>query len=344
MVVTTLASGKKQSSPLVSSLDRHLSLNIYRHRSGNLRLDIFLETGSFIFSDLKFVFYTTASNPGSKWITISIFDRFFMWISISNSMARFRCTAVTLAFALLVWSGYATIVGANPRNPCHPGRRDMGLNSTCAVVRIPPQMCTACALDESKIDSRGKLGDCLRVFHTNTTQCRRELNRYASWNPCDAQRNAQVRQYAQSLIPLDYFVYAVCEQCCDCVPIGARREQYTWRIRSGKLFDTVGRPNCGSHAAADICSVWPNVRAIVNWKTEIPPKNVLDKIPDICIPLRRWRKARVGGKNSSLSEPERNTIPGIVQPLLKAHSRAANCRAKPVWDACVRMEVKQRRI
>lgn len=56
---------------------------------------------------------------------------------------------------------------------------------------------------------------------------------------------------------LDYFLHAICETCCDCVPMGsivklfASRKQINSRIKVDRVSALV-------HAHAALCKVWPN--------------------------------------------------------------------------------------
>lgn len=255
-----------------------------------------------------------------------------------NSVFTVSCLVL---FATL-FSSCINVVLGNPRNPCHPGRRYLGEGNTCKVYRVPPRLCRKCMLNETNINPTGKFLDCTNIYNIIDPECRVELQRYAKWNKCDALRNQQVAAFEENIVPLDYFVYSICEECCDCVSTGAKESQYWRRRRDQTLFQTAERPNCGTHAAADMCSVWPNVRAVVNWYNELPSYEEVEALPEVCPILKTWRQLRI--QSDSLSEEERNTVPEEAQPFLKNFTRIARCSARPVWQACIRLESSQSRI
>lgn len=247
---------------------------------------------------------------------------------------------IALLVVLFVIQG-AEVCG-NPRNPCHPARRDMGVDNSCRVYRVPPGMCGACTLNETNIGPTGKFANCSSIYNIVTDECRLQLELYAKWNKCDKLRNRLVADFENSIVPLDYFVYSVCEECCDCVTVGSKQNEFWRRRREGTLFQYQDRANCGTHAAADICTVWPNVRAVVNWYKQIPSDEEVDALPDVCPILKSWRIQRQSP--SLLSQEEREKVPEAALPFLRNYSNSARCHTKPVWQSCVRLEAKQSRI
>lgn len=123
--------------------------------------------------------------------------------------------------------------------------------------------------------------------------------------------------------------------------VGSRLGEWDDRRKDGKLFQYQSRANCGTHAAADICLVWPNVRTVVNWWKQIPPKAVVDEMPDVCAILRKWREDR---KDPNYPTEKRENVPAEALPFLKSFSKAAKCASSTVWNECVDLETKQRRI
>lgn len=258
-------------------------------------------------------------------------------------MASYEFSVTFFAITLLVlFAGQAAQVYGNPRNPCHPARRHMGADNSCRVYRVPPRMCKACTLNETNIGPTGKFANCSSIYNIATEGCRSQLELYAKWNQCDKLRNRQVRSFEDNIVPLDYFVYSVCEECCDCVTVGAKQGQFWSRRRQGTLFQHQDRVNCGTHAAADICAVWPNVRAVVNWYSELPSEAELDALPNICPILKTWRVQRQSP--SHLEQEERDHVPEAALPFLKNYTRVARCHNRPVWQSCIRLESKQSRI
>lgn len=249
----------------------------------------------------------------------------------------------SLRLLLLVATCVLTVASAyvNPRNPCH-AKRDLGAGNTCLIYVVPPALCSVCRLKDT--NSGGKFADCRGIYDVGSDACRREVRRYAYKNrKCDPLRVAQVADYDNQLEPLDFFLYAVCEECCDCVPTGALQREYDSRKRAKTLFDVAGRANCGTHAAVDVCKVWPKVRGIVNWSGRMPTKTKIDALPDVCPMLQKWRSARAG-RNSKLSQEEKDTVPLEAQPFLKQFVGVARCGNRRTWQRCVSLERNQSRI
>lgn len=224
----------------------------------------------------------------------------------------------------------------NPKNPCH-NKRNLGENSDCLAPVIPPQFCNACRLKPTK--PNGDFVDCKSVYEINTTECKAQFKKYAYRNPCDKLRRTQVRNYEQNIESLDYFAYSVCENCCDCVPVGAQSDLYNSYASTGTLFDVVNRANCGTHAAVDLCKVFPKVKVVVNSKFAVPSTEVLNNIPDICPPLKQWRDNR-----SKLPPAEREIVPEFARQFLTNFTKVARCGMESVWQRCVLQETAQGRI
>lgn len=259
---------------------------------------------------------------------------------MANSISQYLC--FTIAFAIFIGVSFGQGY-VNPRNPCHPAKRLLGAMNTCRVYRLPPEMCQKCKLRPDGYDKRGKFEQCTNIYDIQNPGCVDQLKLYAKWNRrCDKLRYNQItNSFNTSLVQLDYFVYSVCEECCDCVSTGSRLGQYNARNKTGTLFQYRQRANCGTHAAADICLVWPKVRTVVNWWKQIPPKAVVDKMPDVCTILRNWREER---KDPNYPMEQRKNVPMEALPFLRNFSKAARCGSSTVWNECVDLETKQRRI
>lgn len=239
-------------------------------------------------------------------------------------------------FFSLLFLVSATSAYVNPKNPCH-NKRDLGENSNCEAPVIPPRLCKDCRLKET--DAAGNFLDCKSIFNITTPECRIQFQKYATRNPCDQLRNQQIAAFDENIESLDFFAYAVCEECCDCVREGSIEDQYAASAAAGTLFDFENRANCGTHAAVDICKVLPNVKVVVNTISQIPTAEELEQIPHICPLLKEWRDNR-----SSLPADEQNTVPEFAREFLSNYTKVASCGASSVWRSCVRLETAQSRI
>lgn len=244
-----------------------------------------------------------------------------------------------LTFSLLSSTKRITAY-TDPRSSCH-NKRSLGEKNACRAYVLPPQMCRQCSLKNA--GPGGKFPNCKNVMDITSTGCKRQLRKYAKRNPCDGLRNEQVKDIDRNREYLDFFVYAICEACCDCIPTGAREDQFRNRKKSGKLFDLVSRPNCGTHPAMDICKVWPDVRKIVSRISERPSEEEARKLPAMCPLLKSWRSRRLD-KDNSMTQNERDTMPEDAQKFMRNFVRRAGCGMKSVWQQCVSLERNQSRI
>lgn len=253
-------------------------------------------------------------------------------------------TAMLATLFLVIFNISVNAQFVNLRNPCHPNRRTLGDGSDCEVYRIPPRLCQACKLKDDNYDSQGKFLFCDSIYDLEDETCKAQLELYVKWNKCDKLRQRQMRNFNENLVPLDYLVYSVCEECCDCVTPKSKENEFFTRRRDGTLFNIKGRANCGTHAAADVCLVWPKVKAVVTWFSQIPSQAEVDALPNVCKVLRDWREARKGGQSSGLTFKERENVPDAAVPFLRSFANVAKCASKDVWQSCVRLEGSQKRI
>lgn len=122
--------------------------------------------------------------------------------------------SVSFALFLVSFAGNPSLY------PC-PGDKKL-LAANCHSVSLPPNLCTICPLNHPLDD--GKFADCSNIYSKNT-QCLAVMNDYVAANPCDHVRintmaniNAGMADW-KDWDSLDYFLYSICEQCCDCIPV-----------------------------------------------------------------------------------------------------------------------------
>lgn len=213
--------------------------------------------------------------------------------------------------------------------------------SSCTTVRIPWNMCTACKLKPfTGTGPNLNFGGVNRydIYDLSTAQCQAQLRRYAEYNPCDSTRTAAIASLGNSSSPnlaLIYFMYSVCETCCDCVPIGARIEEYEQRRAAGSLIN-IRRGNCAAHFHYDTCNVWPNTGQITGLRGK-----QFDLAP-WCPDFLDW----INSPNSS-RWPTNNNATGITFNMARAMRQLTNkarCKEESQWKNCVRMESAQGRL
>lgn len=167
------------------------------------------------------------------------------------------------------------------------------------------------------------------------------MREYVTANPCDPVRANALSALdanpnnglARSI--LDYFLYSVCEQCCDCVPMGASRDHALYASQhttdSPTLY-TAERGNCPAHAFYDICKILPNVThftaidAPVTWA------------PPACEMLEAWFGSSASrnwqeNPSTTLTKPLKSFLLGMLD--------MAKCGDKEVWEQCWDLEASQ---
>eukprot|EP00177_Eucheuma_denticulatum_P000654 GFKZ01001171.1.p1 GENE.GFKZ01001171.1~~GFKZ01001171.1.p1 ORF type:complete len:247 (-),score=0.08 GFKZ01001171.1:384-1124(-) len=222
------------------------------------------------------------------------------------------------------------------RNPCHPNRNVETLGSFgCKNFTLPRGMCNPCEF--RGFDSRGNLNDCAAIYNIDAQPCKSRIGEYVRLNPCDTIRARQWRDFDNpaNKMALDYFMYSICEECCDCIPDGSTVAQYDARRLSGNLI-SLTRGNCPAHAHFDICRIWPDVETITI--EGMPPRRGL---PKICPMIRNWIESPAGrdwGGNNNVN------INANITRFLRIFNRFARCRNRATWQRCIGLESSQGRI
>ena len=225
--------------------------------------------------------------------------------------------------------------GMSGLNPCHRGRSAATVAaSSCDSIVIPPRMCRRCKI--RAIGPNGQFPNCENIYDLDET-CLSGIQEYVDLNECDDKRRDQINnQTPFNLRMLDFFVYSVCEECCDCIPFGARPEEYLERkAKGGDYLISLTRGNCPVHARFDICAIWPQAKDIV--LPGIEPK--LDRDP-ICPIIESWFQSPASQNWLTTNV----TIPRRIERYLKKFNRIARCRNRQVWEECAALEFAQNRI
>ncbi len=226
--------------------------------------------------------------------------------------------------------------------PCHPNSRQMGTGVTCKQVQLPPTLCTACPLRAPT--DLGGFKQCWNIYDTKAPGCFDALKSYAAANPCDPVRRAMVTALeadpndGSARNVADYFLYAVCEQCCDCVPMGSNDKLYDTYAAAGTLMDAY-RGNCPAHAFYDICKIFPVVEAITPIGAAMPA----DAVPACGTgsELDKWFNSPASQRwesnpKTTLSAPLKRFLDGMLE--------AAVCTDRKQWMACHDLEERQNKL
>lgn len=209
----------------------------------------------------------------------------------------------------------------------------------CKHVRLPPSLCTDCKLRMH--DDMGVFpGDNQRDIYEIDDACRGALDQYANLNTCDVRYGTAIRMLdtlASSRRRVAYFLYSVCEACCDCVPFGARADEYDQRAAAGTLL-TVRRGNCPAHFWWDTCRIWPEVRKITGKNGAA----ISDDLPNVCEPLKVWLDSADG--KGWPKNPKVNGLSKPIRSVLSQMMKRGRCSEKQVWQNCANLETAQDRI
>lgn len=212
------------------------------------------------------------------------------------------------------------------------------IESNCTNIRLPPKLCSACSMrdfDENGVFQTDFKKD---IFDYSSRECQKALRQYVKQNPCDEYHAKHFRRLQSSAFSqrrTAIFLYAVCETCCDCIPVGSREEDYEFRKKNKMLLDPY-RGNCAAHFWYDTCKIWPKVENILS------PREAMSKNKAVCPELKSWIHSSFSKgwlHNSHASGLSQNTIRVLSQILDRAR-----CKQTKVWSRCARLEYAQKRV
>lgn len=226
-----------------------------------------------------------------------------------------------------------TVFGGGPSNfPCPGPKAPHAKGVSCQVIKLPPNLCASCPLKAPL--QNGQFKDCAAIYDTKKGSCLPAMRQYAKANPCDPVRNQAIKDIdaGKNLNKaygfLDYFLYSVCEQCCDCIPIGASGANL------GAWFTTRG--NCPAHAYYDICKVAPKFKYFIKTGQSAPGN--LGSLPFACNELNKW--ANSPNFNNWLRNPK-TSISNPLSNALGSVLHATSCSSQSIWNKCFNLESKQ---
>lgn len=247
----------------------------------------------------------------------------------------------SITFAFIV---QAIQTGSDRYEVINISGRQANSETNCSTLRIPWNLCSACPLKPFTVKPGGvvNFGGVNRfdIYDLSSSQCRNMLNRYVTFNPCDDVRKTAVMNMDNSGAAkrrVIYFMYSVCELCCDCVPIGSREEDYEKRKEEGTLVK-IERGNCAAHFFYDTCRIWPTSSKILG----LLENSTTNEGEEWCDDFRTWQFSP-----AAKGWLRNNDAGGITAPMadaMKSLLRVSNCGHKKTWTDCVRMERGQNRV
>jgi hypothetical protein len=135
------------------------------------------------------------------------------------------------------------VSAASSMNTCHSTLyKQRPASNNCTHFAVPLGLCEVCKFDHILHD--GQFADCSRIFNISyaASACIERIQAYIALNPCDTQRadaldkflgNQGVEKVEEGRQVLDFFVYALCEGGCDCIPLVADRYIPTISVERG---------------------------------------------------------------------------------------------------------------
>lgn len=245
-------------------------------------------------------------------------------------------------FLLVATILFTSIADAGSSNPCHNNKASFGHKVTCEKVVVPGSMCGACKLKQPQ--NNGDFKNCRSIYDITAPACQEELKYYAWLNrDCDPVRKKQVENFRskKNVRGLDYFVYSMCEQCCDCIPRGAKLFQYKSRQKKGTLM-LVNRGNCPAHAWFDVCKVLPEIRYVERPNGKLAPNMKNGQVPPkLCPALTSWIRRP---QNNPWLYKSYLTVDAPINNFFQSFFDVVNCRSSAVWTSCLELEQKQDRL
>lgn len=190
-------------------------------------------------------------------------------------------------------------------------------------------------------DAKGNFLNNKDIYDLEVPACRSAIAEYVSLNPCDTPRATQFAnlENVDHRRRMGFFMYAICESCCDCIPIGSREGEYDDRKAGvdGKKLIQVRRGNCAAHMFYDVCAVWPRIKSV-----SAPGGKVESWRHQVCPLVRKWEAS-----DASADWMTTALLKGVDKRILRflhhfnVHGK---CRSKKVWNECVKLEFAQGRV
>ncbi|PXF46231.1 Protein qua-1 [Gracilariopsis chorda] len=220
--------------------------------------------------------------------------------------------------------------------PCHSTKASVHNDVKCTSVKLPPRLCGLCPLRPTLQD--GSFDVCDRIYDTTSPACMSAMRTYVNDNECDARRREALDRLEKNgdedaRSEIDYFLYSVCEQCCDCVPMGVKQGDFAQLSKahsaSSPTLWSATRGNCPAHARYDVCKVLPSIATFTADKSKTKP---------ICPSLNKW--INTPAAEDWQTNPE-VTLAADIEQFLNGMLVATHCGDAQIWNSCQQMEFKQ---
>lgn len=290
------------------------------------------------------------------------------WEDLQSTMVNLHTISL---FILILVTLLATCHGQG-KNPCHNRKWAMGRGVKCEGVHLPSLMCNRCSL--KPVRPNGTFYNCKSVYNIRTKGCKEQLWKYVRANPCDKVRREQLKRFNNADVEgLDYFIYSICEECCDCIIKGTKHKHYEMLKKKHKTtrptLYTPLRGNCPAHAHYDVSELsnyslswllsWTrslsnilyNFESIFLWKVcrVLPEIRYISKLggpkyprwPKICPHLTRWFFSPASKKWYSTQNAKSSYV---IKRFLNSVNFANSCSWKSIWSKCLTMEMRQSRV
>lgn len=202
----------------------------------------------------------------------------------------------------------------------------------CRTIRMPPSLCRACPMLPFTGGGNFERGQ-YDMYDLTTPQCKGQINQYLKLNPCDKDTAKAVQNNHRSDIA--YFLYSICEQCCDCIPIGAKKEQYANRKNNNRLL-SIRRGNCAAHFHYDVCRIWSKYEHLT-WGEGKEVRRA-----EVCPQFRNWIFS--DDASNWLQNPKAKGLTKDMRRAMWALLARTQCTNKRVWTDCTRLERAQNRV
>jgi hypothetical protein len=256
------------------------------------------------------------------------------------------CTSLHLLLFLLLFGSFWRHVQSQGKIPCQTSS-NKAKSSACEKVTLPTGFCHACGVN-APLTSAGNYVNCKYTsgFETIATQtnqqCLALFENYVSTNPCDTARSTALNLFRSAVAAtredgrqqIDYFVYAVCENGCDCIP--------QVNVNPSVLSIDPHRGNCQAHTYYDICRIFPQIKLVRGAATV---DGDVTRLPAVCPLITSW--FRQDGANFR-SKPYTPVVPAVeyfVNRLVEAEELIAGSASTNVlWNECLTVELAQKRI
>jgi len=243
----------------------------------------------------------------------------------------------------------ATVHAIMSGSPCHQNNDQNRPALDCEAIVLPKGLCNACGVDVPLNATSLEYAKCRFVTNLQpfaqepNAACVERLEAYVNLNACDQRRREDVACFQNDTqvsclgLPmrrfrarLDYFLYSVCEQACDCLP------QIDASVVTKQV--DVYRGNCQAHTLFDTCRVLPNIKSI---RGEDDASVDVSVLPKTCPAIQLWWEQE---GDDFLHKPHVNVSTPVVSFLEQFVAATDLLQPNTLWSQCLYLESTLQRI